>query len=107
MAVLRPAAQHLAGQFMRLVPQRIAAVRLASSPAFGQVGQIRQRHRQPGLAQHPQPLLFRPQHQGRALVASIERRALTRGARCERQHADAPDRLDALSMSEAADDEEA
>jgi hypothetical protein len=82
-SVHRPAGQHLCGQSMGLVPARMVRFGSALDPGPDHAAQRGQRGRKTCPRDQPQPLRMRPQHQGRALVAALERGAFVAGGLVE------------------------
>ncbi len=74
-----PARQHLCSQGVGLVPNRVARFGSAVDP--GPEHAVERRHRgcETCPRDQPQPLRMRPQHQGRPLVAALERGAFVAG----------------------------
>src|SRR5215211_6516820 len=71
-----PGGYHVAGEFMRLMPQGRCMILATARPALGQVGEIGQGDRHAGLTQNGKEALARPEHESRPAVSSLERGAL-------------------------------
>ncbi|MBK8865885.1 MAG: hypothetical protein IPN37_18375 [Betaproteobacteria bacterium] len=74
-----PAGQHLCGQSEGLVPGRVARFGSAVDPGPDHAVQRRHRGCEACPRDQAQPLRMRPQHQGRPLVAALERGAFVAG----------------------------